>query len=98
MQRWDALAVMIVCDSRGARQRSTHRATAVSMVTTSKERPRSSAVSARFIEDRSIFGGRAAGVPGLRPFSVDSSRGSPLSHAQARVLVRSKEAPELRIV
>ena len=28
-----------------------------------------------------------AGVPDVRPFSVDAGRGGPLSHPQARVLV-----------
>src|ERR1700741_4130560 len=98
MHKWEALAVITVWEVRGVRQNSRHRATAVSMVTASKERPSSSALPARFIDAPSRLGSRVAGVPEVGPLSLDSGRGGPLSHAQACVLVGLEETPELQVV
>src|SRR6516165_6637628 len=98
MHRWEALAVITVWEVRGARQNSRHRATAVSMVTASKERPSSSALAVRFIDASSRLGSRAAGVPEAGPLSVDAGRSGPLSYAQACVLVGLEETPELQVV
>src|SRR6516162_5445158 len=98
MHRWEALAVITVWEVRGARQNTRHRATAVSRVTASKERPSSSALSMRFIDPSSRLGSRVAGAPEAGPLSVNPGRGSPLSDAQACVLVGSEETPELQVV
>src|SRR5437763_10594357 len=90
MTRWDV---------RGARHSSRHRATAVSMVTLSKERPSSWALWARLIND-SPSGPecRVAGMPEVGPLGVDPRRGGPLAHAQAGVLIGTEEVPELEVV
>src|SRR5260370_26582584 len=98
MHKCDAFAVMIMWEVRGARHNSRHRATAVSMVTVSKERPNSSALSVRFIDASSRSGTRVAGMPESGPFRVDPGCGRPLAHAQTGVLVGSEEAPELEVV
>src|SRR4051794_30958867 len=98
MHKWEALAVMTVWGVRGAPHSPRHRATAVSMVTVSKERPSSSAFSARFIDASSRPGSRVAGVPEVGPLGVDTGRGCPLADAQAGVLVGAEEAPELEVV
>src|SRR5260221_8085826 len=60
MHKWEALAVIIVWEVRGSRQNLRHRATAVSMVTASKERPSSSTLSLRII-DAAIGDARRSG-------------------------------------
>ena len=98
MHKWEALAVTMVWEVRGARQKPRHRATAASVVTVSKESPSSSALSVNFIDVALRVGSRVAGVPETGPLSVDPGRGGPLSYAQACVLVGLEETPELQIV
>src|SRR5215831_3194861 len=97
MQRWEALAVMTMWEARGARHSSRHRATAVSMVTVSKERPRSSALSVRFI-DSSELRSLVADMPEVGPLGVYPSRGGPFPHAQAGVLIGAEVSPELEVL
>src|ERR1700730_3354126 len=96
MQRGEAFAVMTMWEARGAWHSSRHRATAVSMVTASKERPSSSALSVRFI-DPSRRTRRVVGMPAVGPLGVNSGRGRPFAHAQAGVLVGAEELPELEV-
>src|SRR5512132_2877253 len=98
MHRWEALAVIIMWEARGARHSSRHRATAVSMVTVSKERPMSSALSVRFMDPSSELRSRVAGMPEVGPLGVDPSCGGPFPHAQAGVLVAAEVSPELEVL
>ncbi|SRR5208282_3729781 len=101
MHKWEGLPVITVWEVRVAYQNSRHRATAVSMVTASKERPSGSAFSVHRCTSTTPsarLGSRVGGVPEARPLSVHSGRGGPLSHAQACVLVGLEETPELQVV
>jgi len=42
--------------------------------------------------------GRVADAPELGPLGIDPSRGGPLAHAQAGMLVGAQEAPELEVI
>src|SRR3974377_620820 len=98
MHRWEALAVITVWEAREALQNSRHRATAVSLVPGSKERPSSWAFSVRDIDASSRLGSRVVGVPEVIPLSVDTGRRGLLSDAQARVLVGLEETPKLQVI
>jgi hypothetical protein len=54
----------------------------------------------RVIWDPSASSGlsRVAGTPELGPLGIDPSRGGPLAHTQASVLVAAEEAPELEVI
>src|SRR5262245_24669977 len=98
MHRCEALIVMTTCELRGARQNSMQRATAVSIVTASKDRPNNSARGVSLMEVSARRGSLVVGVPKVGPLSFNLGRGGLLAHQQAGVLVRPQKAPELTVV